>query len=55
MEEEDFAASMVVAITGVDGEMMDKGNSVNKEMSYNVIIAEGMGTQKLIVGIKVNK
>ena len=30
MEEEDFAASMLVMIIGVDGEMMDKGNSMNK-------------------------
>ena len=35
----------------VDGEMIDKDNSMNKEMSYNVTIAEGMGTQNLIVGI----
>ncbi|XP_022979575.1 LOW QUALITY PROTEIN: G-type lectin S-receptor-like serine/threonine-protein kinase LECRK4 [Cucurbita maxima] len=32
MEEEDFAASMAVVITGVDGEVMDKDNSMNKGM-----------------------
>ena len=55
MEEEDFAASMVVMITGVDGGMIDRDNSMNKGMSYNVTIAEGMGTQNLIVGIKINE
>ena len=55
MEEEDFAASMVVAIIGVDGEMMDKGNSMNQGISYNVTIVESIGTQKLIVGIKINE
>ena len=30
MEEEDFTASMVVVVKGVDGEMMDKCNSVSK-------------------------
>ena len=58
MEEKDFAASMLVMIIGVDGEMINKGSSMNKVIygrSYNVIIAEGIGTQKLIVGIKINK
>ena len=55
MEEEDLAASMVAMITRVDGEMMDKDNSMNKECHNNITIAEGMGTQKLIVGIKINK
>ena len=54
MEEEDFAAFMVVAVTGVDGEMMDRDNSMNKGISYNVTIAEGMGTQNLIV-VKINE
>ncbi|XP_022966695.1 uncharacterized protein LOC111466326 [Cucurbita maxima] len=40
IEEEDFAASMVIVITGVDGEVMDRDNSINKGMSYNVTIAE---------------
>ena len=52
---EDFAASMVVAVAWVDGEMIDKENSMNKGMSYNVTIVEGMDTQKLIVGIKINE
>ena len=55
MEEEDFAASIVVGVTGVDGEMMDRDNSMNKGMSYNVTIAKGIGTQNLIVGIKINE
>ena len=55
MEKEDFADSMVVVITGVDGEMMDRDNSMNIEMSYNVTIAEGIGKQNLIVGIKINE
>ena len=53
MEEEDFATSMVVVITV--GEVMDRDNSMNKGMSYNVTIVEGMVTQNLIVGIKINK
>ena len=55
MEEEDFPTSMVVVITGVDEEVMDRDNSMNKGMSYNVTIAEGMGTQNLIVGTKINE
>ena len=30
MEEEDFAASMVVMITGIDGEVMGRDNPMNK-------------------------
>ncbi|XP_022973579.1 uncharacterized protein LOC111472160 [Cucurbita maxima] len=49
VEEENFAAFMVVMIIGIDREMMDKGNSMNKGISYNVTIAEVEEEEKLFM------